>query len=211
MSWNTRLRPTVYETRNLAKKFAGQECWLTIGGIEYPARVTGRKNTFATIAPIDVTIPSIEYNWHVVARIMNGNKLFYASPKKTGPLYQALAILCQARLTCVESNNLEWKEKHEQEIKELVAEWLPHGSGVDDEVVFDLERSNANKLVLRFGYHHTNEVGMYDGWTFHVCTVRPSLTNDFELKISGPNRNDVKEYLYQVFEAALRNVPSAAL
>ena len=48
-----------------------------------------------------------------------------------------------------------------------------------------------------------NDAGSYDGWTDHVITVRPSLAFGFELKISGPNRNDIKEYIHDTFDTAL--------
>jgi len=49
-----------------------------------------------------------------------------------------------------------------------------------------------------------NENGYYDGWTAHTVTVTPSLARAFNLRISGRNRNDIKEMMYQDFDYALR-------
>jgi hypothetical protein len=49
-----------------------------------------------------------------------------------------------------------------------------------------------------------NENGFWDGYTDHTIIVKPSLQFDFTLRITGPNRNDVKEYLAQTFDYALR-------
>jgi hypothetical protein len=48
-----------------------------------------------------------------------------------------------------------------------------------------------------------NDVGMYDGWNDYVITLKPSLVFDFELKIKGVNRNDIKNYMYEYFQDVL--------
>ena len=109
-------------------------------------------------------------------------------------LYQAIAMKIGARL----SGNDEWKERHEEAIRKLTNE-LPHGSGIDGENEIDLGKSTGEKIVIHTSFHHMNENGMYDGWTDHTLTVRPSLIHGFTMSISGPNRNDIKEYLYETF------------
>jgi len=49
-----------------------------------------------------------------------------------------------------------------------------------------------------------NEHGFYDGWTEHRITVKPSLAFGFELTISGRDRNEIKDYLSDVFYLWLR-------
>lgn len=49
-----------------------------------------------------------------------------------------------------------------------------------------------------------NDGGFYDGWTEHTVTVTPALHGDFHLRISGRNRNDIKEMMYQDFDYKLR-------
>lgn len=113
-------------------------------------------------------------------------------------LYQAIAMKIGARLNCIKSGNDEWKERHEEDIRKLTDE-LPHGSGIDGENEIDLDRSTSEKIVLHTSYHHMDENGMYDGWTEHTLTVTGSLQFGFGMKISGPNRNDIKDYLHETF------------
>jgi hypothetical protein len=119
------------------------------------------------------------------------------------PLYAELATLIQARANCL-GKNPEWHQKHTERILTLVKEHLPSGSGVDAGCQIDLQKSEPDKLVILTSFHHMNEHGMYDGWTDHTVTVRPSLAFTFTLTISGPNRNDIKELLHEAFEYDLR-------
>jgi hypothetical protein len=115
-----------------------------------------------------------------------------------GKLYQILASKIDARIRCDDNGNSEWFERHEEAIRKLTNE-LPHGSGIDGENEIDLGKSTGEKIVIHTSFHHMNENGMYDGWTDHTLTVRPSLIHGFTMSISGPNRNDIKEYLYETF------------
>ena len=117
-------------------------------------------------------------------------------------LYRELASCVQARLNCQKSNNQEWYCRHTETIDALV-DMLPSGSGIDRGTKIDLEKSTSEKLVFNVSFHHMDENGFYDGWTEHVITVRPSLQFDIDLTISGRNRNDIKEYLHEVYSAAL--------
>lgn len=100
---------------------------------------------------------------------------------------------------------------------EMIARWertlkvltdaLPSGSGWDDGTTVDLDRSTEDKLVLHGSYHHMNEAGMYDGWTNHTILVTPSFIGDFALRISGRDRNGIKDYLADLFTEVL-NGPS---
>ena len=121
--------------------------------------------------------------------------------KKT--VCRAIASAVLARQNCIDSNNLEWKGKHEEHIERLVRNHLPSGSGIDNGVKIDLDKSTGNKLVFDCGFHHMNDCGMYDGWTHHTLTVVPQLWTDFDIKISGRDRNEIKDDLYQRFEIAL--------
>ena len=117
-------------------------------------------------------------------------------------LYSALASAVQARKTCQERQNGEWFDTWSKEINNLVERFMPHGSGVDCGTKIDLDASHAEKLVFYASFHHMNENGFYDGWTEHTITVTPSFTG-INLRISGRNRNEIKEYLYETFDCAL--------
>ena len=118
-------------------------------------------------------------------------------------VYQKIATLVAAIHHCRAIGNTEWEERHELEIERLVKIHLPHGSGLDAGVNFKLDLSSADKLVFLTAFHHMNEHGYYDGWSNHALTVRPSLAFGYDLKIGGPNRNDIKDYLYDIFRESL--------
>ena len=139
-------------------------------------------------------------------------------------LYSELASAIQARINCGEriynpisgkysivkraDKNPEWFDKWTERIAEL-STLLPHGSGINCGTKIDLDKSHAGKIIMYAGFHHMNESGMYDGWTYHTVTVTPSFTSHVNLRISGRDRNQIKEYLYETFYCALeQEVPA---
>jgi hypothetical protein len=118
------------------------------------------------------------------------------------PLYKAIDNAVTARLNCIKSNNQEWLDKWTYTINEIES-ILPSGSGIDSGTIINLEKSKHNKIVLETSFHHMDDNGYYDGWTEHTITVTPDFLNDFVMSISGRNRNDIKEYLYQTYDIAL--------
>jgi len=79
---------------------------------------------------------------------------------------------------------------------------LPSGSGIDSGCKIDLDNSTPEKIIITFGFHHMDENGSYDGWTDHKLTVKPSFSG-IDIKISGRDRNQIKDYLYDVFQTVL--------
>jgi hypothetical protein len=122
-------------------------------------------------------------------------------------LYQVLASTIEARRNCAErmETHSEWFEKHGDTIDQLVLELMPSGSGIDTGTAIDLDTSHGEKLVFHCSYHHMNDGGMYDGWTEHTITVTPSFSG-LNLRISGRNRNEIKDYLYETVDYALQTV-----
>jgi len=118
-------------------------------------------------------------------------------------LYAVLASLIQARANCIESNNEEWRDRHEDRAQSLVKEYMPSGSGFDSGTHLDWDRSTTDKLIFTTSYHAMNEGGYYDGWTNHAVIVRPSLANGYYLRITGPNPHEFKDYAHEVFSNAL--------
>ena len=118
-------------------------------------------------------------------------------------VYQQLASLVTARENCAKSGNDVWFDKHEEAIETIVNNYMPSGSGFDSGTKIDLDKSTGDKLVFTTSYHHMNDGGYYDGWTDHTVTVKPSLLHGFTLNISGRDRNDFKDYAYDVFQIAL--------
>ena len=119
-------------------------------------------------------------------------------------LYSELASTVDAMHTCEQKPEQygEWARKHEETISKLVHERMPSGSGFDCGTQMDCSQSHAEKLVFTTSYHHMHESGMYDGWTDHTVTVTPSF-GGINIRISGRNRNDIKEYMHDTFYQAL--------
>jgi hypothetical protein len=125
------------------------------------------------------------------------------------PLYKVIASALQARKSCATKPVNEFGLRIHTETLEQAEKLLPSGSGIDSGTKIDLDRSSEKRIVLTFGFHHMNEGGYYDGWTEHELIVTPSLTSDFDLRITGRDRNDIKDYLYQVYDHALRDIVDA--
>ena len=121
----------------------------------------------------------------------------------TRPIYQQLAISIDAMKRCVETDNREWYLKHRDTIESIVRNHMPSGSGIDNGTSMDLDRSNGERLVFNTSFHHMDDAGMYDGWTEHNVTVKASMIFTIDVSVSGRNRNDIKDYLHQMFSACL--------
>ncbi len=121
---------------------------------------------------------------------------------RTKPLYAWIAGACGARKRCLEHGN-EFAARWDEELDWVEKNALPSGSGIDSGTTIDRDASHDELVVLETSYHHMNDVGSYDGWTQHTIRVRPSFLGGFKLSISGPNRNDIKEYLHQTYDCAL--------
>jgi hypothetical protein len=116
-------------------------------------------------------------------------------------IYQ-IASAYIARENCRKSGNALWLERHEDKIERLVSDHLPHGSGFDSGTKFDWESSTPKRLVFQTSFHHMNENGFYDGWTKHQVSVTPGFCG-LDLVIGGRDRNEIKDYIAEVFHSAL--------
>lgn len=126
-----------------------------------------------------------------------------AYPEK---LYRKLAQSLAARENCAKSGNVEWFDRHAETIQQLIENHMPSGSGFDNGPGFDWEASNPNKLVFHTSFHHMDDDGMYDGWTDHTVTIVPSLAYGFEIRVSGRDRNKIKDYIAECFNSALEQM-----
>jgi len=116
-------------------------------------------------------------------------------------VYRRLAQLLTAIENCRSSNN-PWIDKHEQRLTHVM-DTAPSGSGIDNGVQLD-DSSTPEKLVFTADYHHMDDHGFYTSWTHHKVTVRPSLAYGIDIKVSGQNRNEIKDYLADVFYTWLK-------
>ena len=114
------------------------------------------------------------------------------------PRYAKMARTQIAIENCVKSDNQEWLEKHRNTLSSLF-ETAPHGSGIDGENI--LLRISNKQIKIEIDFHHMNENGFYDGWTKHTITISPSLAFGIDMKISGQNRGDIKDYLHDRFHS----------
>jgi len=119
-------------------------------------------------------------------------------------LYKHFSGTLQAYQNCIKTGNKIWEDRHEEKLNQLVKNEMPSGSGIDCGMELDFEKSNPNKLVFNFSYHFMDENGMYDGWIDYKLVVIPDLYNDFYLNIIGRNKQEIKDYLYEIFDYALR-------
>jgi hypothetical protein len=119
-------------------------------------------------------------------------------------IFMMLASAVVARNNCIHSKNDEWQNRWETRIENIVKQYMPSGSGFNDGVEFNMEVSDSNMLVFTTSFHHMDENGFYDGWTDHVIKVTPSfIGSGFDIKVSGRNKNDIKEYISETFANAL--------
>jgi len=84
----------------------------------------------------------------------------------------------------------------------LEREYLPSGSGIDHGCQVLVDKSTPNRIVMQVDFHHMIN-GMYDGWTYHKAIITPSLQFEYDIRITGPNRRGIKEYLADVLYTAL--------
>lgn len=119
------------------------------------------------------------------------------------PLSQVLSSLVVAARNCEKSGNTEWFERHSEKLYALVKEHMPSGSGVDNGTEIVFVRSGGSRLTFTCDFHHMNDAGYYDGWTQHTVTVRPDFCYGFHITVSGRNRNDICDYLAELFTSAL--------
>lgn len=117
---------------------------------------------------------------------------------------EVLSGKIEAYHNCVKSDNVEWASKHREWISSFEKYSLPHGSGIDGNNTIELSECSSKKIVIYTEYHHMDEFGGYDGWTEHKITITPAF-NGFDMKISGRDKNMIKEYLLDIFSESLND------
>lgn len=115
---------------------------------------------------------------------------------------QQLASAIDARNRCLSDDVLDLTHVVDvwDELISLIMRDAPRGSGIDAGTKLDEDRSNASKLVFTMGFHHMDEHGFYDGWSEHTCIVTPAFQHGFDVRITGRDRNGIKDYLAQVYQ-----------
>lgn len=114
-------------------------------------------------------------------------------------LISELVAINQAKDNCFKSGKDEWHSKHSATLARLFT-LLPSGSGIDCGT--KVEMLSSTKCVFSFSFHHMDEMGGYDGWTEHKLIVVPTFSG-LDMHITGRDKNQIKEYLYDVYYHAL--------
>ena len=136
------------------------------------------------------------------------------------PLYLALATLLQRQRNLARKletlhpsdetsfqHFLMMKDHVEDVLLDLCKEHLPSGSGFNAGTTLaggecEVEgRPFPGRLLFETSFHHMDD-GFYSGWTEHRISVVPAF-GGFELKVSGKNRDGIKEYIEEVFHNVL--------
>lgn len=120
----------------------------------------------------------------------------------TVPLYSAVASLLATIERCKVNNNIEWLDRHEERLDAMLKH-LPSGSGIDAGTKLVVDECKSNKLVFQADFHHMDAYGYYDGWSYHQVIVTPSLEFGAVIKITGRDRNRIKDYLQEVFNEVM--------
>ena len=103
---------------------------------------------------------------------------------------------------CERSGNSEWLAKHRGNLVR-VCRFLPSGSGIDNGTKLVEISTSPERIKLTCGFHHMDEHGGYDGWTEHAVYVTPSFSG-INVRVTGSNnRNDINDYLHDVFSHTL--------
>lgn len=116
-------------------------------------------------------------------------------------IIHALASALTAYQNCQKSGNEEWRIKHGDTMRNLL-DMLPSGSGFDNGTHIDAPNSSAERIVLKTAFHHMDDNGYYCGWSEHCVIVTPSF-DGFNLRITGRNVRDIKNFVADTFRHAL--------
>jgi hypothetical protein len=120
------------------------------------------------------------------------------------PLYKQIAESLQALRNCEAAlDKSDWRDVHKARIERLVYLHMPGGSGFDNGTKLDFDSSTPEKLVFNTAFHHMDDSG-YIGWTDHRVIVTPSLAFEINLRITGRNRRDVKDFIHECFATSLK-------
>ena len=111
--------------------------------------------------------------------------------------YQAISSALAAIKNCVIHKIETWLNKHEIRLDDLMTD-APSGGGIDSGTEL-AESSTSERLVFELGFHHMDLHGYYTEWTKHTVIVKGSLLFGTDLRITGRDKDDIKDYLGEVY------------
>ena len=118
----------------------------------------------------------------------------------------ALSAAMTAMNNCTLSGNHEMAEIWDNYILSE-CDKLPSGSGIDNGMHLIREECENDKITFSLDFHHLNENGYYDGWTSHKVVIRPAF-GGIDIRITGRDRNQIKEYLYDFMYSLFDGSPA---
>lgn len=96
------------------------------------------------------------------------------------------------------SGNTVWVGKWRKRIADIM-DGAPYGSGFDNGTPLgNSHKQSDRRLTFVTSFHHMSEHGFYTEWTEHLVTIEATF-NGLGVKVSGRNRNDIKDYIAEVF------------
>ena len=118
--------------------------------------------------------------------------------ESTRRFYNELAQTIQFYKNTLDRKEYEWNFYAELRIKRLESH-LPSGSGLDNGSKINLDLSTPQKIVIDTTFHHMDKNGYYDGYTTHCIIITSCLQHGYKIHVTGRNKNNIKEYLYSLF------------
>jgi hypothetical protein len=95
-----------------------------------------------------------------------------------------------------------WATRHAASIETLES-MLPSGSGFDAGSRILTSSCGMERVSIQTSFHHMNDAGGYDGWTEHTVTGLASFVLGIDIRVSGRNRNEIKDYIAELFQSVL--------
>ena len=112
-------------------------------------------------------------------------------------VYKALANV--AHVLNGTANAMPQSIDFQTQVMDALVKLAPSGSGFDAGTQFLSHESSMHKLVFETSFHHMNTNGGYCGWTEHRVIVKPNLLFELDIRITGQDKNGIKDYIHQVF------------
>ena len=106
-------------------------------------------------------------------------------------LYQKIARVASQKYAM-----LKWEEFV------MLQKLLPIGNGIEKECVISL-KSTKKRIVIDTAYWHPNDNYETGLWTDHQVVITPSFEGEINIRVTGKNVDNIKEYINEVFRKAL--------
>lgn len=85
---------------------------------------------------------------------------------------------------------------------DMLEKLLPIGNGIEKECEISL-KSTKKRIVIDTAYRHPNDSYETSRLTNHQIIITPSFEEEINIRVTGKNVDNIKEYLHEVFREAL--------